>query len=107
VFYLRPESLVLYVRSETSYRSQLKITHGTRSVDAIGIAEGSALARREIVFLRFMTVREARSEVLTRNFRGELCTQVTMRRRCDYNGVDRSFMTTIIIAEIVAPLEMT
>lgn len=65
--------------------------------------------RREIVFLRFMTVSEARPK-RNNNAREELCTQVTVRRRRDYGtsryAVDRAFTTTIVITEIVTPLEV-
>ena len=85
-------SIRFHSRSKTSYRSCIKITLDTYFVHVAGIAGRLVLLlRREIVSLRFMTVREARSKVLTRNFRGELYMQVTMGGRCDYNGLDRFY----------------
>ena len=83
---------VLAQQDVTSIVYQDRAWYLFRSRNCIGIAGRSVLPlRREIVSLRFMTVREARSKVLTRNFPEELRTQVTMGGHCDYNGLDRFY----------------
>lgn len=64
----------------------------------------TATARDRFPVIYDKLVREARN--INGTFTKELCTQMTMCRRCDYNSVDRALMTTIITAEIAAPLKM-